>query len=95
MNTDTSHEVKKTDTVREEQARARAKSLVDFLRHLGIFVIVNAFIWIQDYYIGGEIGWAYWVTIPWGMGLAFHGLAYLIEGRRLEDRKTEEYMRKS
>ena len=95
MNTDTSHEVEKTDTSREEQARKRAKSLVDLLWHLGVFVIVNAFIWLQDYYTGGGIEWAFWVTIPWGMGLAFHGLAYLLEASRFEDRKTKEYMGKS
>lgn len=95
MNTDTSHEVKNADTSGEEQARARAKSLVDFLWHLGVFVIVNAFIWWQDYYYTDGIGWAFWVTIPWGVGLAIHGLAYLLEASRFEDRKTKEYMGKS
>jgi hypothetical protein len=93
LNTDTLN----TDAAREKRARQRAKSLVDFLWHLGVFVIVNAFVWMQDYFTGGGIEWAFWVTIPWGMGLALHGLAYLMEGRMgdFEDRKTKEYLGKS
>ncbi len=93
MDTDTLN----TDTSREKRARERATSLVDLIWHLGFFVIVNAFVWLQDYFTGGGISWAYWVTIPWGMGLALHGLAHVMQGRLgdLEDRKTKEYMGKS
>jgi hypothetical protein len=44
--------------------------------HIGIFVVVNAFIWIQDIAIGEGVDYAYWITIPWGIGLAIHAATY-------------------
>lgn len=37
---------------------------------------MNAFIWIQDIAIGGGVSYAYWITIPWGIGLAIHATTY-------------------
>ena len=31
---------------------------------------------------GGGLEYAYWVTIPWGLGLAAHIAAYLVDRRR-------------
>ena len=31
--------------------------------------------------------WIIWVAIPWGLGLAFHALAFLVEGTRLVRRR--------
>lgn len=74
-------------------ARARAKSLADLLWHIGAFVIVNAFLWLMDLTLGdGGADWAYWITVFWGLALAFHVLAYLIGGRQLVERKTQEYL---
>ncbi len=42
--------------------------------HTGAFLVVNAFVWIQDIAIGGGVDYAYWLTIPWGIGLAIHAL---------------------
>lgn len=49
----------------------------DVIWHAGMFVVVNAFVWAQDYAIGGGLDYAYWMTIPWGIGLAIHIIAYL------------------
>lgn len=74
-------------------ARARAKSLVDLLWHIGAFVIVNGFLWLIDLTLGDPgADWAFWITALWGLGLAFHVLAYLIAGRQLVDRKTRQYL---
>ncbi len=40
----------------------------------------------------GGITWSFWVTLFWGFALAFHALAYLIDGRQLEERKTQQYL---
>jgi 2TM domain len=62
---------------------SRATERRDLLVHAGAFVVVNAFLWLQDYAIGGGIEYAYWVTIPWGIGLTGHTVAYLAgAGRR-------------
>lgn len=53
------------------------KALSDLWWHAGIFTAVNAFIWIQDFAIGGGLDYAYWVTIPWAIGLIVHVAMYL------------------
>ncbi|MGB5381388.1 MAG: 2TM domain-containing protein [Acidimicrobiia bacterium] len=44
--------------------------------HVGIFVAVNTFIWVQDIAIGDGVNYAYWITIPWAIGLAIHTATY-------------------
>jgi len=51
--------------------------------HIGIFVVVNAFLWIQDIAAGGGLEYAYWVTIPWGIGLISHVSVYMVTSRRI------------
>ena len=46
----------------------------DVAAHAGIFLVVNAFLWVQDIALGDGLNYAYWVTIPWGIGLAAHAL---------------------
>ena len=78
----------------EELARRRAKYFTDLLWHIGAFAIINASFWAMDLFLGREgVQWAYWITIPWGIGLAFHVLAWLIDGRQLQQRRTERYLR--
>lgn len=54
--------------------------MTDLLLHAVVFFVVNAFIWVQDFASGGGLEYAYWVTIPWGAGLAIHALAVLFRG---------------
>jgi hypothetical protein len=56
----------------------------ELLWHAGIFLVVNAFIWIQDLAIGGGLEYAYWVTIPWGIGLGAHAIAYYTNSTRTQ-----------
>jgi 2TM domain len=71
----------------EEQARKRARYLTGLLWHTGAFVIVNAFFWTLDLGLGrGGLQWAFWITGAWGFALAFHVLAYYVDGRSVEAR---------
>lgn len=76
----------------ETRARRRAKYLSGLVWHAGTFVIINAFFWFLDSLGSGGINWSIWITAAWGIALAFHVLAYLVEGRQMEDRKTEQYI---
>ncbi len=67
-------------TTPEERARRRAKERTDVMWHVAAFVIINIFLWALDALTGG-VNWAFWVTIGWGIGLAFHVANYLIEER--------------
>jgi len=47
------------------------------ITHVAVFVLVNGLLWLQDILAGGGLEYAYWITIPWGVGLAAHVIAYL------------------
>jgi hypothetical protein len=79
-------------TTPEARARKRAKDFSSLVWHIGVFVVVNAFLWVQDIAAGGGLEYAYWTTIPWGLGLAFHVLAYFLGDRGLEERKYEQFL---
>ena len=77
----------------EDRARRRAQYLSGLLWHAGVFVIINIFLWSLDVFMGAGGGQgSFWVTAAWGMALGFHALAYFIDGRGLEDRKTAQYL---
>lgn len=79
----------------DEAARKKARYYTGLLWHAGSFIIINAFLWLLDSLGPGGINWAYWITGVWGFGLAFHLLAWLIDGRQVEERKIEQYRRHS
>jgi Na+/melibiose symporter-like transporter len=81
------------ETTPEARARKRAKSFTGLLWHIGTFVVINAFLWILDIVAGAPgVQWAYWITIFWGIGLAFHVLAYLIDDSGVEEHKYQKFL---
>jgi hypothetical protein len=45
-------------------------------------VIGNALLWVQDIAAGGGLEYAFWATIPWGIGLLIHALVFVFAGRK-------------
>jgi hypothetical protein len=81
-------------STQEDRALARAKYLTGLMWHIGVFVVINAFLWTLDLVAGQSgIQWAFWITLFWGFGLAFHVVAYLIDGRQFEERAAERYLK--
>jgi hypothetical protein len=77
----------------EAWARKRARYLSGLLWHAGAFLIINAFFWILDLGVGrAGLQWAFWTTACWGFALAFHALAYYVDGRGVQERKYREYL---
>ncbi len=77
-----------------EEAERRATYLTGLLWHIGTFLIINGFFWAMDLALGADgAQWAMWITAAWGLALAFHVLAYLIDGRQVRERKTQQYLR--
>lgn len=70
----------------EERAAKRAKDHSALMWHLSAFVIVNVFLWI----IVPEA--ALWVTISWGIGLAFHVAAYVIGDDGPDSARYQKYL---
>ncbi len=48
----------------------------DLVWHYSVFILVNAFVWAQDFALGTGLDYAYLMTIPWGIGLAIHTWVY-------------------
>jgi hypothetical protein len=81
-----------TDTA-SQQALRRAQYLTGLMWHIGSFAVLNAFFWLLDLMIGASgLQWAYWITLFWGVALAFHIVAYLIDGRGVQERKMRQYL---
>lgn len=76
----------------EDRARRRAREYVGFMWHLASFAIINLFLWGLDWVTGNGIEWAYWVTVPWAVGLAFHAAAYFIDDSRAEERAYQRFL---
>lgn len=55
----------------------------DLISHAVVFVLVNTFIWAQDIALGDGVNYAWWVTLPWGVGLLAHGYSFWSERRHL------------
>jgi hypothetical protein len=79
-------------TSAEARARKRAQDYAALLVHVGAYVIVNVFMWALDLATGGGVQWAYWVTIPWGLGLGLHFTSYYLEERGMSDRKYRQFL---
>ena len=67
------------------------KEYTDLMWHVASFVIVNAFLWLLDFGQGGGLDWAFWPTIGWGIGLAFHIAAYRF-GNAGQSRRYQKYL---
>ena len=78
----------------EERARKRTEEWQGFWWHVATFIVVNVFVWAIDWITGDGIQWAYWVTLPWFIGLAFHIAAYVIEIRGISEHKYEEFLQR-
>ncbi len=73
-------------TTPEERAHQRVKSFTDLMWHVATYVIVNAFLWII------VPGAAFWVTLFWGIGLAFHVVAYFLDKRGGQSRRYRRFL---
>lgn len=80
------------DSTPEERAAKRVEEFTGLMWHIAVYVIVNVFLWIMDFAQGGGLQWAYWVTIPWGIGLAFHVASYFLDERGMQGRRYQRYL---
>ena len=76
----------------EERAQKRVKEYTDVMWHAATYVIVNAFLWGIDIIGGDGVNWAYWVTISWGIGLAFHIASYSLDANGLQNRRSQKFL---
>lgn len=62
---------------RRPVSATRTSTNADLAVHATVFVLVNALVWAQDIALGGGVNYAWWLTIPWGIGLGIHAYVAL------------------
>jgi hypothetical protein len=75
-----------SDSTAEERAAKRVKDYTDVMWHAATYVIVNAFLWL----IVPQA--AFWVTVGWGIGLAFHIAYYFIGDDGPKNRRYQAFL---
>ena len=59
---------------RLKDATRRVQKKINFYRTLTSYVVINGFLWILWMMTGVGYPWPIWVTLGWGIGLAFQFL---------------------
>ena len=77
---------KQTHSTPEQRAAKRVNDRNGLMWHVATYVIVNVFLWV----IVPEA--AFWVTLGWGIGVAFHLAAYFIGGDGTESPRYQKYL---
>ena len=75
-----------TGSTPEERAERRVKDFNDLMWHIAVYVVINVFLW----FITPQA--AFWVTLGWGIGLAFHIAYYFIGDDGRESRRYQKYL---
>lgn len=90
--TDTSSRPRSSTPPAADAAARRAAYTTGLLWHVGAFAIINLSFWLMDLALGQDgLQWAPWITVFWAFALAFHVLAWLIDGRQVESRLADTY----
>jgi hypothetical protein len=72
----------------EERAAKRVKDYTDVMWHAATYVIINVFLWLIVPHA------AFWVTVGWGIGLAFHIAYYFIGDDGPKNRRYQAFLAK-
>lgn len=84
-----------------KRAAKRVEAKLAFWKHLGSYIIVNGFLWIMAFITSGNFSghsagryWPIWITLCWGIGLAFQAWSIWGPGEHLREKMIEEEIEK-
>lgn len=82
-----------------QEAQKHVRAERGFYINLVTFLIINAFLIIFNYITSPGNWWFYWVTLGWGIGLAFQAWGVFgksqMFGSDWEEKKIQKYMDKN
>lgn len=93
-----------TNNNKDERLWHMAKKRAAFKRNLFSYFVINAFLWLLWWFTSGRhdtdgdhgIPWPAWITLGWGIGIAFNYFdAYHRSGNNLEEKEYDKLKRKS
>jgi len=76
-----------THTTPEGRATNRVKDFTDLAWHAAAYLILNVFLWLIL-----PTTAAFWVTLGWGLGLAFHVAYYFIGDNGPSNRRYKKFL---
>jgi hypothetical protein len=83
---------------RRDRAKRHVAALRSFYSNLFAYLLINGVLIIWNLITSPGNLWFYWVTIGWGIGLAFHAFSVFgrsgVLGPDWEEKKINEYMEK-
>ena len=74
----------------QERAEFEAYAVKEFWEHFWAYLIVNAGLIAFDLFRDGQLSWAMWPLIGWGIGLAFHAYSIYFPSK---EGYEEEYVK--
>ena len=78
-------------TLSENQLHELARKRVEFRRHLVVYFVIMAILWMIWFLTGAGYIWPIWPMAGWGIGVIFH---YLFEYRSSSFLSEEEEYKK-
>ncbi len=77
-----------------KKAKEKVEAKIGFYIHLGLYIIINAILFIIDKASTPEETWFYWPLIGWGIGLLFHGIGVFVSTSKFRERMIEKEIEK-
>lgn len=78
------------------RAYQRVQEEKGFYSHVTTFLLVNAFLFLLNYFTAKGHWWFYWPLIGWGIGLTIHGIGIfgknLIFSKKWEENRIKKLM---
>lgn len=85
--------------ISDSQLHELARKRVEFRRHLVVYFVTNAALWILWFVMGQGYPWPVWPLVGWGIGVVFHYVfdyrysQFLSEEQEYEKLKSEIHKR--
>ena len=85
-----------TEEVKYQRAKKRVAALRGFYVHLGVYVLVNLFLFLLDIITSPASLWFFWPLLGWTIAIVVHAFSVFGSGRLLgadwEEKKIREIM---
>ncbi|MBS1724986.1 MAG: 2TM domain-containing protein [Armatimonadetes bacterium] len=76
-----------------ERKRYMRIQFAEFIQHLGLYAVINGFLFWLDISKDGRINWAYWPLMGWGIAVALHAISLVARGES-EEKDFQKWRRK-
>jgi len=80
------------EEIKHRRAKKRVEALRGFYIHLGVYVLVNLFLFLLNIITSPDRLWFYWPLLGWGIGVIAQ--AFSVFGADWEEKKIREIMKK-